>query len=166
MKTKLPYLIGLLTMAGGVMIAIIFGINEDIIQDKIARGLQQNVHIQQMADGPEKVAYIKGEQSKNWRYYQRYHFHSTGIGAMILAVLVLLNLFAIPECLKLICSYLTSVGGFLYPYVWLFAGIYGPSMGRHEAKESFAIFGYMGGVFLIGILMAFVLVAKYPKNNT
>jgi hypothetical protein len=54
-----------------------------------------------------------------------------------------------------------SVGGFLYPFIWLFAGIYGPEMGRNEAKEAFAIFGYMGGVCLLGMIMAsYLAIAK------
>lgn len=164
-KEKLPYLIGLLAMVGGVFISILFGVNEGIFKDKIARDLQKNVKIQEMLDGPEKKAKIKTEQSKNWRYYQRFHFHSTGIGAMILGVLLVLNLFMIPEGVRLLASYLVSVGGFLYPFIWLFAGIYGPVMGRSEAKEAFEIFGWMGGFFLIGLILSMILVAKYPKRS-
>lgn len=52
---------------------------------------------------------------------------------------------------------LMSIGGLLYPFVWLFAGIYGPEMGRTEAKEAFAIFGYMGGLFLVGAIFTLIL---------
>jgi hypothetical protein len=55
-----------------------------------------------------------------------------------------------------------AIGGFLYPFVWLFAGLYGPEMGRSEAKEAFAVFGYMGGVYLVGILYALYLAAAKP----
>jgi hypothetical protein len=67
-----------------------------------------------------------------------------------------------PAKLTALASYLISIGGFLYPFVWLFAAIYGPEMGRSEAKEAFAIFGYMGGVFLVGGLMALYLTFRYP----
>jgi len=41
-------------------------------------------------------------------------------------------------------------------------------MGRTAAKESFAIFGYMGGVFLLGLLVSLFTLIKYPikfKND-
>ena len=55
-----------------------------------------------------------------------------------------------------------SLGGLLYPYVWLFAALWGPEIGRGPAKEKFAFFGYMGGVFLLGTVLTFVLTAVYP----
>jgi len=42
--------------------------------------------------------------------------------------------------------------------------MYGPEMGRHEAKETFAFFGYMGGVFLIGTLLILILSFRYPLH--
>jgi len=66
---------------------------------------------------------------------------------------------------------MVAIGGTLYPFVWLFAGIYGPEMGRSEAKEAFAFFGYMGGVFLLGGIYTTILTIKYdlmvrPKLNS
>ena len=105
---------------------------------------------------------ISAESKKCWRYYQRFHFHSTGIGAMALALLLLLLLSGGPPKYALVSSFFVSIGGFLYPFIWLFAAIYGPEMGRHEAKEAFAIFSYMGGPFLVGIICTIILTVKYP----
>ena len=152
----------------GVFIAIIFGANEDFFKNRISAGLQKNAKIIELSqtDTPEAkealAKFIDGESSKNWRYYQRFHFHSTGIGAMSLGALLLLLFIAAPLRQILVASYLIAVGGFLYPFVWLLAGVYGPMMGRDTAKETFAIFGYMGGVFMIGILFAIYLVARHP----
>jgi len=162
MIKKVPYLLALLGMIGGVFIAIIFGVNEEFIQNKISVGLQSNTKIMSIQDPAQKEAKLKSEQDKNWRYYQRYHFHATGIGAMSLAALILLAFTSAPLLLTRTSAYMISVGGVLYPFVWLFAGIYGPSMGRNEAKEAFAIFGYMGGVFLVGLVLLFCMVAGYP----
>jgi hypothetical protein len=140
---KIPFLITILSVLGGVSIAIVFGVNEDFIKHKIAIGLENNPEIQAMQNFDEKALKLKDEADKNWRYYQRYHFHSNGIAAMTL------EYFA--------ASYAISLGGFLYPFVWLFAGIYGPIMGRSNAKEAFAIFGYMGGIYLVGVLYVFYL---------
>ena len=81
---------------------------------------------------------------------------------MTLSTLIVISFSLAPALFKLISSYMISIGGFLYPFVWLFAAIYGPIMGRSEAKETFAIFGYMGGVFLIGLIFAIIILFKYP----
>lgn len=162
MLNRIPYLLSLLAFLGGTFIAILFGANESMFKDRIAEGLKQNQKIQQIADGDEKTAKIKGEQEKNWRYYQRYHFHSIAIGTVSLALLLFLAFVNAPSKQITISSYMISVGGFLYPFVWLFAGIYGPELGRDVAKEKFAIFGYMGGVHFLGILYAFILALIYP----
>jgi Mn2+/Fe2+ NRAMP family transporter len=117
-----------------------------------------------MEDPVAKDQKLASEAAKNWRYYQRFHFHATGIAAMSLGLLLLLVLVNAPIKYKNTAAYLVAVGGFLYPFVWLFAGIYGPEMGRHAAKEAFAFFGWMGGVFLIGAILEFILIAKYPLS--
>ena len=171
MIKKLPLIIALFCILGGVGISILFGVNEDIFKDRISAGLQQNIKIQQMSDPAQKAAKIAAESDKNWRYYQRFHFHATGIGAMMMGILLLLSSLKAPNKHKTIASYMVAIGGTLYPFVWLFAGLYGPEMGRSEAKEAFAFFGYMGGVFLLGGIYTTILTIKYdlmvrPKLNS
>ena len=81
---------------------------------------------------------------------------------MSLGTLILIAFSLAPSLFKLISSYMISIGGFLYPFVWLFSAIYGPIIGRTAAKEKFAIFGYMGGVFLIGLTLALIILFRYP----
>jgi hypothetical protein len=159
MLQKIPFFLALLSMIGGVFIAILFGVNEEMFIRKIEAGLEKNVKIQQILDPSEKESKIKSETEKNWRYYQRFHFHATGIGAMMIGILLLLLQLNISAKAFYFPAYLVSIGGFLYPFVWLFAALYGPEMGRSEAKEAFAIFGYMGGVFLVGGVWASILLA-------
>lgn len=165
MIRKIPYLLSILGIIGGVFIAILFGINEEIFKEKIVAGLEKNVKIQQIEDPTKKSEKIISETDKNWRYYQRFHFHANGIGAMMLALLLLLGRVRAPVRLKTLSAYAISVGGFLYPFVWLFAALYGPEMGRAEAKEAFAIFGYMGGLFLLGALATLVLTLRYEVSE-
>lgn len=165
MLSKIPFLITVFGMIGGVAIAIVFGVNEDLFKDRIAHDLQQNaaVHAFDSIENPEKrKAAIKKEKDKNWRYYQRYHFHATGIGAMSLSLLILLAFVRGSGRLRTVAAYSLALGGFLYPFVWLFAGLYGPVVGRSIAKEQFAIFGYMGGLFLLGALLTLALAALFP----
>jgi hypothetical protein len=161
MIQRIPYVIAILTLIGGVFISIIFGANEDYFKDKINEGLKKNEKVNQIQDPVEKEAVLKTEADKNWRYYQRFHFHATGIGAMIMGVLLFISFLSAPERIKAITSFAVSIGGFLYPFLWLFAAIYGPEMGRSAAKEAFAIFGYMGGVFLVGLILSLYMALKY-----
>lgn len=162
MLNRLPFLLSILAFVGGTFIAILFGANESLFKDRISDGLTRNENIQKITDPVEKSAKIKSEHEKNWRYYQRYHFHSIAIGTVSLSLLLFLVFVDAPRKLVLISSYMISVGGFLYPFVWLFAGIFGPEQGREVAKENFAIFGYMGGVHFVGILLALFLAILYP----
>ena len=84
---KIPYGIAILGMAGGILIAILFGMNEDVFKNRIQEGLSRNDKIQSIADPATKEAKLQTEASKNWRYYQRFHFHATGIGSMSMALL-------------------------------------------------------------------------------
>lgn len=161
MTQRIPYVIAILTLIGGVFISILFGANEDYFKDKINEGLKKNEKVNQIQDPIEKAAVLKSEADKNWRYYQRFHFHATGIGAMIMGVLLFISFLSAPERIKAISSFAVSIGGFLYPFVWLFAAIYGPEMGREAAKETFAVFGYMGGLFLLGLVLTLYMALKY-----
>ncbi|RLA62687.1 MAG: hypothetical protein DRQ89_08930 [Epsilonproteobacteria bacterium] len=168
MKQKLPFILTVFSMILGVFIAILFGVNEHLFKDKIKNDLGKNEKIMSIVDVDKRTAKLNAEASKNWRYYQRFHFHSTGIASMALGVLILLSFSMGSSMLKLVSSYMVSIGGFLYPFVWLFAAMYGPIMGRSAAKESFAFFGYMGGVFLLGLLLSLFILVKYPlkfKND-
>ncbi|WP_291403903.1 hypothetical protein [Daejeonella sp.] len=161
MTQRIPYVIAILTLIGGVFISIIFGANEDYFKDKINEGLKKNEKVNLIQDPEEKAAVLKTEADKNWRYYQRFHFHATGIGAMIMGVLLFISFLSAPERIKAITSFAVSIGGFLYPFIWLFAAIYGPEMGREAAKEKFAVFGYMGGLFLVGLILSLYMALKY-----
>lgn len=165
MLERVPFLIAILGLCGGVLIAIFFGVNEDYFKGTIDRALQSNPSIAAITDATQRKSTIKKEAEKNWRYYQRYHFHATGIGAMSLGLLIVLAMLVGARRARLLAAYFISIGGALYPFVWLFAAIYGPSIGRHAAKERFAIFGYMGGLFLVGALLCATLVVVLPFRN-
>jgi hypothetical protein len=165
MIKRIPFFLALLSIVGGVFISILFAIQEDMFKEHITAGLSKNVKIQKIVDPSEKAEKIKVETEKNWRYFQRYHFHATGIGAMMMGILLFLSRLKAPKNAVTIASLMVVAGGVLYPFVWLFAGLYGPEMGRNEAKEAFAIFGYMGGLFLIGGVYSMFLSLKYNLGD-
>lgn len=156
LQTKIPIALAILTMISGVSIAVLFGANEELFKGTIERQLLANPKYSSIQDHVEQKKQMSAEQDKVWRYYQRFHFHATGIGAMSLAALTFLLLLTSASVLRTISAWMLAVGGFLYPYVWLFAAIWGPEIGRSAAKEKFAVLGYMGGVFLVGLVLAVV----------
>ena len=164
MIRKNPFSFAILSRIGGVFIAILFAVNEDMLIQRIHAGLEKTVKIQQISSEPERSAKIASETEKNWRYFQRFHFHATGIGAMMMGLLLFLSSLKAPTWPVNVGGLMVSIGGFLYPFVWLFAGIYGPEMGRTEAKESFAFFGYMAGVFLAGGVWTLLLGLRYNSK--
>ena len=117
MIKRIPFFLALLSIVGGVFISILFGANEDIFHKRISVGLEKNIKIQSMIDMSEKTNKIKSEQEKNWRYYQRFHFHATGIGAMMMGILLFLAGLKAPKKSVTLASYLVAGGGFLYPFV-------------------------------------------------
>lgn len=162
MVDRAPFMLAALGMIGGVFIAILFAVNEHRFKDAIAAGLTRNAEIAALTDPGERAAKAADEADKVWRYYQRFHFHATGIGAMAMGLLLFLRRLAAPARWVRVASWAVAVGGFLYPFVWLFAAIYGPEMGRGAAKEAFAPLGYMGGLFLVGGVLTLALAARYP----
>ena len=163
MDIKIPFFVTITGMILGVFIATVFGINEHLFKDRIAHQLEQNTKIQSISDPAARSAKIAKEKTKNWRYFQRFHFHSTGIGSMAMGILLFLALCsAAPRKMRNVAAYMVSVGGFLYPFIWLFAAVFGPEIGRSAAKEKFAVFGYMGGVFLLGLIFTLFLSVRYP----
>jgi len=165
MLNKIPFALALLTMFGGVFIAILFGANEELFKKKIETQLMSNPAYSSLQDPAEQKKQMAQEADKNWRYYQRFHFHATGIGAMSLAVLTFLTLLTPASKLRAAACWFVSVGGFLYPFVWLFAAMWGPEIGRGAAKEKFAVFGYMGGLFLLGIILALLHFLVSPERK-
>ncbi len=73
-------------------------------------------------------------QSKIWRYAQRAHFHSTGIAAFSIGLLLLVAISSLKRKLKKISSTLIGLG-FLYPFAWLSMFFLAPSLGRDAAHS-------------------------------
>ncbi len=136
-----------------------------MFKNKIAADLSHNSSIEGMTDLLAKEAKISSEGAKLWRYYQRFHFHATGIGAMSLGLLIFLSFVQAPRQYKTVTGYLIGIGGFLYPFVWLFAAMSGGEMGRGAAKEAFEVFAYGGGLFLVGAFLTMALGLKYPIKH-
>ncbi|MBL1293278.1 MAG: hypothetical protein COB61_005335 [Thiotrichales bacterium] len=132
----------------GIALGVGFGINEDLFQDFIAEGV--TIH-------PD--VHDAKSQDKIWRYAQRAHFHSTGIAAFSIGLLLLVAISNLSQKIKKSTSVLIGLG-FLYPFSWLTMFLLAPSIGRSAAHGHIVteLFTYVGvGGLVIGF---FVLVGN------
>lgn len=134
----------MLTLVFGVSLGIGFGVGEDSIQTYISNGVASH-------------ADVHDEQSnaKIWRYAQRAHFHSTGIAAFSLGLVLLIMHSSLKRKLKTVAAIFVGLGG-LYPQSWFTMFLLAPSIGRSAAHNHFIteMFVYIGvGGLLLGIAM-------------
>jgi hypothetical protein len=113
-------------------------------------------------------AHDANSHDKIWRYAQRAHFHSTGIAAFSIGLLLLVSLSSLSRKLKKATSLLIGLG-FLYPFAWLSMFFLAPSIGRSAAHSHIIteLLTYVGvGGLVIGfLLLVGNLFIGWPKRT-
>ncbi|MDH3978993.1 MAG: hypothetical protein OEU91_00620 [Gammaproteobacteria bacterium] len=143
-KVKVGLAMVFLALLFGIGMGVSFGVNEDAYKDYIASEIQAHPEV-----------HDEKSQSKIWRYAQRAHFHSTGIAAFSLGLIILVMVSGMKSRLKTVSSFLVGLGG-LYPLSWFTMFMLAPSMGRGPAHDHLLteLFTYIGvGGLLLGILI-------------
>lgn len=134
----------ILGLVFGIALGVGFGVNEDAFKDFISNGI---------AAHPE--VHDAKSQDKIWRYAQRAHFHSTGIAAFSIGLLLLTAVSSMGRAARKATSILIGLG-FLYPFAWMSMFLLAPSIGRGAAHSHIAteLFTYIGvGGLVIGLLV-------------
>ena len=134
----------LLGLYFGVGLGIAFGTNEDAFKNYINRGVTAH---------PE--AHDADSTTKIWRYVVRAHFHSTGIAAFSLGLIILVVLSDIQRTYKTLSSVLIGLSSF-YALSWFSMFILAPAVGRGPAHDHIVtqLFIYIGvGGLLAGSLI-------------
>ena len=109
------------------------------------------------------VAKLKPVLDKSWVYFQRAHLHGGGIGAVALALCLLLAALPAPlpraSGLAALCAGLGALG---YPIFWLLAGLRAPGMGgTGPAKESLEWLAVpTSGLAIVGLLLTVALTLR------
>ena len=139
---KIGLFLVMLTLIVGIGLGVVFGLTEDSVKSYIAQGIAAHpaVHDEQSS-------------SKIWRYAQRAHFHSTGIAAFSIGLLLLIMHSSLGNRLQSVAAVLVGLGG-LYPLSWFTMFILAPSIGRGAAHHHIVteMFTYIGvGSLLAGI---------------
>ncbi|PCH85760.1 MAG: hypothetical protein COB26_11265 [Piscirickettsiaceae bacterium] len=134
----------MLALFFGVGMGVSFGVSEDTYKSYVSENVAKypNVH-------DEK------SNSKIWRYAQRAHFHSTGIAAFSLGLVVLTMFTTLSATHKTWTSFLIGLGG-LYPLSWYLMFYLAPTIGRSAAHSHIMteLITYVGvGGLLLGMLM-------------
>ncbi len=141
---KVGLLITLLSLIFGTGLGIAFGAKEEVFKNYISTNIQANptVHDDKSKD-------------KIWRYVQRAHFHSSGIAAYSLALLLIILLSKMKNSMKSFSSTMIGIGT-LYPFSWYLMYYLAPLIGRDAAHNHIlteSIVYVSTGAFLIGLFM-------------
>ena len=132
-----PALPGLLLAVAAVLfgfgMGIVFGLNEDVIKDKLAGDAAAVTATAYAGDATAAKAVV----DKSWSYMQRAHLHGGSIGTAAIGLIVVLVLLGTPALTTRILSLALGLGALGYSVFWLWAGFRAPGMGSTgAAKES------------------------------
>ena len=141
---KVGLLITLLSLVFGIGLGIAFGAKEEVFKNYISENIQLNptVHDEKSKD-------------KIWRYVQRAHFHSSGIAAYSLALLLIILVSKMKDSMKSFSATMIGVGT-LYSFAWYLMFYLAPLIGRDAAKNHFlteSIVYISTAAFVIGLFM-------------
>ena len=144
---RLGLVLSMLTLLFGIGMGVVFGVNEDGVQDYIKDGIAAHAQL-----------HDQQSQSKIWRYAQRAHFHATGVGGFTLAMILLVGATPMTRRFKAAVSTLIGVGSF-YSLAWLSMFLLAPSLGRgaaHDALVTELITKVTVGSLLLGVATLFL----------
>lgn len=96
---------------------------------------------------------------KSWKYFQRAHFHASGIGTTAVVLIILLSLCALEAQVLFWTSLALGLGSLGYSLYWLIAGFLTPILGSsEEAKEALGLLAIpSAGLCILGVVATMVL---------
>lgn len=157
MTVRIGLFLVLLTLVFGIIMGVAFGVKEDSFKSYVSTGIAAHADV-----------HDDKSQSKIWRYAQRAHFHSSGIAAFSIGLILLIMFSSLRKNLKNISAILVGLGG-LYPLSWFTMFLLAPSIGRsaahhHILTEMFTYIGVAGLLTGIAILCANLFLGMFEDN--
>lgn len=146
-------LLSFLAIVVGTGLGAAFGLYEDQIKDALSVAVQAHPQIHEQT--PDN---IKKQVGDGWRYYQRAHFHAQGLGALGVAIIVVLGLSWVSVPVKKWLALATGLGALLYPFCWLLMGLRIGSMGKQAAHASVDWLAALSIPLFSGGMMATLLI--------
>ncbi|MBI5327244.1 MAG: hypothetical protein HZB80_02980 [Deltaproteobacteria bacterium] len=89
----------------------------------------------------------------------RGHLHAMGLGLVTIAISFILAFTSAPEKIKTVASFLTGLGGLIYPFAWIVMGYRTPNLGPAGAEASVTVIAGPGvalvalGIFTAGVFL-------------
>ena len=165
MNPVLPgLLISFLAIVFGTGLGMTFGVYEDKIKAYFLSEVKAHPEIHE-----QTPANILKQVKDSWRYTQRAHFHSQGLGALGLGIILVLTFTWVSSPVKKWIGLAVGMGAFLYPFCWLIAGLRISSMGKHAAKASVDWLAYISIPLFFGGMMLTLLILflgwVFPKER-
>ncbi|HXZ26342.1 MAG TPA: hypothetical protein VEI24_08990 [Nitrospiria bacterium] len=115
----------------GTSLGMAFGLYEEPIRDYLTT--QIKAHPEAHDQAPDAV---NRDVNKAWRDIQRAHFHSQGLGALGVGIILVLSLSWVSAPVKRWVALATGLGALLYPFCWLLMGLRVGPMGAEAAHAS------------------------------
>jgi hypothetical protein len=133
-QAALPGLVlAVCTVLFGFAMGGIFGLNEDLIKDRLAASAAAVTATVYHGDAAAAEPVI----AKSWDYMQRAHLHGGAIGTAAIGMIVVLLLIGTAPRTIRILSLALGAGALGYSVFWMWAGLIAPGLGSTgAAKES------------------------------
>ncbi len=133
-RAALPGLVlAVCTVLFGFAMGGIFGLNEDLIKDRLAASAAAVTATVYQGDAAAAEPVI----AKSWDYMQRAHLHGGAIGTAAIGMIVVLLLIGTTPRTVRVLSLALGAGALGYSVFWMWAGFIAPGLGSTAAaKES------------------------------
>ncbi len=143
-----------LVLLFGILMGIMMGLFEDGIKDLISAAVDAHplAHVESLDTAKSKI----------FRWWQRAHFHATGIGAFTIALIAITAMSGLRPRVKRLTAILIGLGG-LYSFAWFVMALKATTIGRPAAHEylpaeiivAVAIVSLLSGMGILFLNVAF-----------
>lgn len=134
LRAALPGLaVAVFAVLFGFAMGGIFGLNEDVIKDRLAASAAAVTATVYQGDATAAEPVI----AKSWDYMQRAHLHGGAIGTAAIGLIVVMLLIGTSPRATRVLSLALGLGALGYSVFWMWAGFIAPGLGSTgAAKES------------------------------
>jgi hypothetical protein len=150
----------LAALLAGQMHGMAFGAKEDAIIESFRATAEAAAATHGSPEAVNKA--VDG----GWKYLKRAHEHFMGLGAMAVALCLLIGHATVKPLYKKFAATAVGFGAFTYPFFWFLVANKTPAVGAHTAKESLSLIAQAGaGAGFLGLIGTFVIVIMWVRST-
>ncbi len=163
---RIGIVLSLLTLLFGFVLGGLFGAVEGKIKGHLKEEAQAVFDTVYEGDSVK----MKAVTDKSWVYFKRAHLHANGLGAISLAVIMLLMCMQTTDILKKLTAIALGLGSLGYSSFWMFAALKAPGLGSTgAAKEALTFLAVpSSGLCILGLIAVLLIVVKtlcFPQKS-